>query len=141
MDRETADEIKRHVTEGLRELRTEIQEVGQHSDVVAERLTAELRAEIQDVKRHSDVIAQELRAEIQDVRTELRTEIQEGRRHSDVVAESLRSEIRLVAEGVTGLDEKFSVEFKKVREEIGELNGFLRLSYADLDRRKMDKPS
>jgi len=101
MDRETADEIKRHVTDGLRDLWTEIQ----------------------------------------DVRTELRTEIQEGRRHSDVVAESLRSEIRLVAEGVTRLDEKFTVEFKKVREEIGEVNGFLRLSYADLDRRKMDKPS
>jgi hypothetical protein len=106
MDSETVDEIKRHVTEGLQELRTEIQEVRQHSDVVAERLKAELRAEIQDVKRHSDVIA-----------------------------ESLRGEIRLVAEGVTGLDEKFTVEFKNVREEIGEVKSLLRLSYSDLDRR------
>lgn len=106
MDSETAEEIKRHVTEGLGELRTEIQEVRQHSDIVAERLKAELRAEIQDVKRHSDVIA-----------------------------ESLRGEIRLVAEGVTGLDEKFTVEFKNVREEIGEVKGLLRLSYGDLDQR------
>jgi len=107
---ETAEEIKRHVTAGLRELRTEIQEVRQHSDVVAESLKAELRAEVQDVKRHSDV-----------------------------VAESLRGEIRIVAEGVGGLEQKFTQEFEKVHEEIrdqvGEVKSLLRVSYGDLDRR------
>ena len=95
MDRETAEEIKRHVTEGLRELRTEMEQFG----------------------------------------TGLRTEIQEVRRHSDVVAESLRGEIRLVAEGVAGLDQKFTMEFVKVREEIGEVKTLLQVSYGDLGRR------
>jgi uncharacterized coiled-coil DUF342 family protein len=102
MDSETAEEIKRHVTEGLQELGTEIRDVRQHSDVIAE----ELRTEIQDVKRHSDVIA-----------------------------ESLRGEIRTVAEGVVGLREEFSLEFKRVHEEFGEVRALIRVSYGDLDRR------
>jgi hypothetical protein len=57
----------------------------------------------------------------------LKAEIQDVRRHSDVIAESLRGEIRLVAEGVIGLDEKFTLEFKNVREEIGEVKTLLRL--------------
>ncbi len=40
-----------------------------------------------------------------------------------------------MAGGVTGLDEKFTLEFKNAREEIGEVKTLLRLSYADLDRR------
>jgi hypothetical protein len=44
-------------------------------------------------------------------------------------------EIRLVAEGVAGLDEKFTPEFRNVREDISEVKTLLRLSYADLDRR------
>jgi hypothetical protein len=65
----------------------------------------------------------------------LRSDMQDVKRHSDVVAEGLRSDIRLVAEGVAGLDEKFTLEFEKVREEIGEVKGLLRVSYGDLDRR------
>ena len=110
MDRETADDIKRHF------------------DVVAEGL----RAEVQDVKRHSEFVAESLRVE-------LRSEIQDVKRHSDVIAESLRSEVRLVAEGVAGLYEKFTQEFVEVREEIreriGEVKTLLRVSYVDLDRR------
>jgi hypothetical protein len=60
---------------------------------------------------------------------------EEIRRHFDVVAESLRSEIRLVAEGVGGLDEKFSVEFSAVREEIGGVKSLLQTSYTALDGR------
>ena len=44
-----------------------------------------------------------------------------------------------MAEGVVGLDEKFTLEFRNVREEmreqIGEVKTLLRLSYADLERR------
>lgn len=69
------------------------------------------------------------------VETGLRSEIQDVKRHSDVVAESLRSEIRLVAEGVAGLDERFTHEFVQVREEIGDVKSLLRVSYANLDRR------
>ena len=131
MDHETSDDIKRHfdeVAEGLRAemgalavgLRGEIQDLRRNSDVVAEGL----RAEIRDVKRHSDVVADGLRTDIRDVK-----------RHSDVVAESLRGEIRLVAEGVAGFDQKFTMEFVKVREEIGEVKTLLQVSYGDLGRR------
>jgi hypothetical protein len=60
---------------------------------------------------------------------------EEIKRHFDVVAESLRGEIRLVAEGVAGLDEKFSGEFTAVREEIGGVRTLLQASYAALDGR------
>ncbi len=88
-----------------------------------------------EIKRHFDVVAESLRAEVRDLRQELRVDIQDARRHSDVIAESLRSEIRIVAEGVTGLDEKFTQQFRNVREEVGEVKSLLRLSYGDLDRR------
>jgi hypothetical protein len=121
MDSETADEIKRHfevVAEGFHQsLRDGLNE-----------LRTELRTEIGGLRT-------ELRAEIGGLRTELRAEIQDVKRHSDVIAASLRGEIRLVAEGVAGLDEKFTPEFRNVREEIGEVKTLLRLSYADLDRR------
>ena len=106
MDSDAVEEIKRHVTDGLHELQTEIRNV-----------------------------RTELQTEIQGVRTDLQTEIQDVKRHSDVIAGSLRGEIRLVAEGVTGLDEKFTLEFKNVREEIGEVKTLLRLSDEDLDRK------
>jgi hypothetical protein len=64
-----------------------------------------------------------------------RETVEEIKRHFDVVAEGLRSDIRLVAEGVAGVDEKFTLEFKSVREEIGEVKSLLRASHADLDRR------
>lgn len=124
MDSETAEEIKRHFDVVAEGLRAEVRDVRQHSDVGVR----ELRAEIQDVKRHSDVIADSLR-------TELKAEIQDVKRHSDVIAESLRGEIRIVAEGVAGLDEKFTQEFRSVSEEIGEVKSLVRLSYGDLDRR------
>ena len=83
------------------------------------------------IERLSGVV----REGLSELRTELGAEIQDVKRHSDVIAESLRGEIRLVAEGVAGLDDKFTLEFKNVREEIGEVKTLLRLSYADLDRR------
>jgi threonine aldolase len=57
------------------------------------------------------------------------------KRHFDVVGEGLRSDIRIVAEGVVGLDEKFTREFERVREEIGEVKSLLRVSHDDLTRR------
>lgn len=100
----------------------------------------------EDIKRHFDVVAEGLRNEIragdEGLRNEiragdeaLRNEVRDVKRHSDVVAESLRSEIRLVAEGVAGLDGKFTTEFVRVREEIGEVKSLVLVSYRDLDRR------
>jgi archaellum component FlaC len=89
-------------------------------------------------------VREDLRVEIHEVREDLRLEIHEVKRHSDVVAESLRSEIRLVAEGVAGLDEKFTQEFvnvrTEIREQIGDVKSLLEASYRDLDRRE-PKPS
>ena len=136
MDSETADafeKLSREVRGGLQDVRTELREDLQE-------VRTELRAEIREGLQ---VVRTDLRAEIREglqvVRTELRAEIQDVKRHSDVIAESLRGEIRLVAEGIAGLDEKFTLEFRNVREEvreqIGEVKTLLRLSYADLDRR------
>ncbi len=64
---------------------------------------------------------------------------EELKRHFDVVGEALRSDIRLVAEGVAGLDEKFTQEFVNVRgelrDQIGDVKSLIRASYGDLDRR------
>jgi hypothetical protein len=110
MDRDTAEDIKRHLELVAESLRGEIRLVDEKGDQRSWKLEDRLRAEMQDVKRHFDV-----------------------------VGEGLRSDIRLVAEGVAGLDEKFTLEFQRVREEIGEQIGevksLLRASYADLDRR------
>jgi len=113
----------------------------------------------EDIKRHFDFVAgglrtgcAELRTEVGDLRTEvgeLRTEISDVKRHATVVAEGLRSDIRTVAEGVAGLDEKFTLEFLRVREEmrdqIGEVKSLIRVSWGDLDRRiqslEKDRPS
>ena len=64
-----------------------------------------------------------------------RATAEEIERHFDVVAGSLRSEIRLVAEGVVGLDEKLSLEFTAVREEIVGVKSLLQDSYATVDGR------
>ena len=82
------------------------------------------RETVIEIKRHFGIVAEALRSEMQDVK-----------RHFDVVGEGLRSDIRLVAEGVAGLDEKFTREFQNVRQEIGEVKTLLQLSYSDLDRR------
>jgi len=125
MDSETAqafERLSRELRDGLQEVRTELQ--------------TGFRDGLQEVRTD---LHTGFRDGLQEVRTELRNEIQEVRRHADVVAESLRGEIRLVAEGVVGLDEKFTLEFRNVREEmreqIGEVKTLLRLSYADLERR------
>jgi len=128
MDQETAGAIKRHF------------------DVVAEGLRSEIRAVDEGLRSEIHAVDEGLRSEIHAVDEGLRSEIhavdEKGdrrfddlKRHFDVVGESLRSDIRLVAEGVAGLDEKFTQEFVKVREDIGEVKSLLRVSYGDLDRR------
>ena len=138
MESETAEDIKRHfdvVAEGLREeiraVRGEIRELHAGN----EGLRIGMRAGDEALRGEIGALDGSLRSEISALGMSLRGEIRDVKRHSDVVAESLRSEIRLVAEGVAGLDEKFTHEFVKVREEIGEVKGLLVVSYRDLDRR------
>jgi len=60
---------------------------------------------------------------------------EEIKRHFNVVAESLRSEIRTVAEGLEGFQERVTLEFREVREELNEVKAMIRLSFGELDRR------
>jgi len=70
-----------------------------------------------------------------DIRTMDSETAEEIRRHFNVVGESLRTEIRAVAEGLVGLRETTTAEFKAVRDEIADTRAMLRLSFADLERR------
>lgn len=101
---------------------------------------------VAEIKRHFEVIAEGLRGEIRLVgeKAERRSEkidigLHDLRRHFDVIAEALRSDICLVAEGVAGLDEKSTLEFVRVRDEIaeqiGDVKSLIRASYGNLDRR------
>jgi hypothetical protein len=109
-----------------------VAEIKRHFELVAEGLRGEIRLVDEKAERRSDSLERRLRSEMQ-------SGMQDLRRHFDVIAEGLRSDIRLVAEGVVGLDQKFTPEFQKVREEFGEQIGgvksLLRASYGDLDRR------
>jgi CYTH domain-containing protein len=60
---------------------------------------------------------------------------EEINRHFNVVGEGLRAEIRTVAEGLQGLREVTTAEFKAVRDEIAETQAMIRLSFGELDRR------
>ena len=62
MDRETAEEIKRHVTEGLRELRTEMEQFGTGLRTEMEEFRTEL-AELRDEARRpvADFLAEVIR--------------------------------------------------------------------------------
>ena len=57
------------------------------------------------------------------------------RRRFDVVGEELRGQIRTVAEGLQGLREVTTTEFKAIRDEIAESQAMIRLSFGELDRR------
>jgi hypothetical protein len=78
MDSETAEAFERlshDVGEGLRELRTEIQDVKRHSDVIAESLRGEIRLVAEGVAGLDEKFASEfrnVREEIGEVKTILR---------------------------------------------------------------------
>ena len=116
MEREIAEDIKRHLDVVAGGLRTEI---------------GELRTEIGDVKRHSTVLAEQLRTDI----GELRTEIGDVKRHSNVLAEQLRTEIRTVAEGFVATNERLDRFEMRVWTRFGDVEVLIRLSFAELDRR------
>ncbi len=83
----------------------------------------------------ADEVGRSLNAFGEELRAELRAEMNTVKRHFDVVGEGLRAEIRLLAEGLQGLREETTAEFKSVRDGISETRTMIRLSFADLDRR------
>ncbi|HEY0556101.1 MAG TPA: hypothetical protein VGG20_17750, partial [Thermoanaerobaculia bacterium] len=56
-------------------------------------------------------------------------------RQFHVVVEGLRHEIQLVAEGVTGANERLDAFRAEVSQEFKDVRGLLSSSYTDLDRR------
>lgn len=64
------------------------------------------------------------------------------KRHFDVVAESLRADIRVLAEGLSSLDERFDGLEERMDRRFEETHSLIRLSYADLDGRlrKLESP-
>jgi hypothetical protein len=56
-------------------------------------------------------------------------------RHTQVSVEGLRGEVRLVAEGVMSFDERLPVFRKDFEQELENIRGSIRSSYATLDRR------
>jgi hypothetical protein len=106
-----------------------------HFEVTAEGLRSDVAVTAEGLRSNMAVTAEGLRNEIRAVDENGDRRFDDLKRHFDVVGESLRSDIRLAAEGVAGLDEKFTQEFVKVREEIGDVKSLLRASYGDLDRR------
>ncbi|MDP9192645.1 MAG: hypothetical protein M3P06_13175 [Acidobacteriota bacterium] len=70
---------------------------------------------------------------------ETRQQIVDSRLHFDITAEGLRHEIRLVAEKVTGVDERLTREAADIRGEMrqgfADTQAMIKFSHAELDRR------
>ena len=163
MDREAAEDIKRHVDERWQETRRHFEETAaemrrdlarsaaesrRHFDERADEMRHHFAESAEETKHHFDLRADEIRAHA-DERAE------ETKRHFEVVAESLRSEIRLVAEGLGATNERLdgvesrmaladdvrdlraemSAGFRSVREEMGELKAIVGRGFSDMDRR------
>ena len=110
MDRETAEDIKRHF------------------DVVADGLRSEMQELVVGLRGDIRVGDEGLRSEMQELRSALK-------RHFDVVAESLRSDIRTVAEGFVSTNERLDRFESATSEKFGELEVMIRLSFGELARR------
>jgi hypothetical protein len=106
MDRETAEEIKRHfevTTEGLRS----------EMHALAGGLQGEIRAVGEKVDRSSADL----------------------KRHFEVVGGSLRSDIRTVAEGFVSTNERLDRFESAMSKKFGELEVMIRLSFGELAQR------
>ena len=63
------------------------------------------------------------------------TKIADTRRHFDVVAEAMQDQVRLVAEGVSNVEQGLQRFKEGVAAEFAEVKSMIRFSYAELDRR------
>jgi septal ring factor EnvC (AmiA/AmiB activator) len=129
-------ELRREVRAGFAQVQTEFAAVRVEFAAEQEKTRTELRAEF--AAGHAALRA-EFAAEQEKTRTELRAEFAaervELRRHFDVVAEDLRATIRLLAEGLSTLNQRMDRFETRMAEQFAELRDMIRLSYTDLDRR------
>jgi hypothetical protein len=120
MDRDTAEDIKRHF------------------DVVAEGLRSEvheLRSDVHGLRSEVHELAGDLRSEIRVVDEKVDRSFVDLKRYFDVVSESLRSDIRTVAEGFVSTNERLDRIESSTSERFGELEVMIRLSFGELERR------
>ena len=93
----------------------------------------------EDLKALFEASAAETRRLNEETRAQLGEAIADSRRHFDVTAEGLRHEIRLVAEKVTGVDERLTREAADIRGEMrqgfADTQAMIKFSHAELDRR------
>lgn len=62
-------------------------------------------------------------------------QVEDSIRYTQITVEKMRDEIPLLAEGVSGFDEKLDGMRKGLRAEIGEVRDLLTVSYRDLNQR------
>jgi hypothetical protein len=117
MDRETVDEIKRHISVVTEDLRREVRDFRKDIKQDFSVTTADLRGEVgdfrDDIKQDFSAKTEDLQRQFKDLQREfkdlqlqfhdLRQEVTdssvETRRHFDVAGEDLRADFRLFAEG------------------------------------------
>ncbi len=99
----------------------------------------ELKALFEASRAETRQLVEEARQLVEETRLQLGGAIDDSRRHFDVTAEGLRHEIRLVAEKVTGVDERLSREAADIRGEMrqgfADTQAMIKFSHAELDRR------
>jgi hypothetical protein len=127
MDRETAEDIKRHFDATAGGLRGEI--VALRAEIVAVDEKLERRFE------ELDATTGWLRGEIVALDEKLDRRFEELKRHFEVVGEALRSDIRTVAEGFVATNDRLDRFQVKVSDRFGEMETMLRLSFGELARR------
>lgn len=128
MDRETAEEIKRHFEVVAEGLRTQMHEL-------AGGLPGEIRAVDEGLRSEMHQLAGGLRTEIRFVDEKVDRISVDLKRHFDVVGESLRSDIRTVAEGFVSTNERLDRVESAMSEKFGELEVMIRLSFGELAQR------
>lgn len=123
--RQLRDELRQEIRAGDAETRRHL---GERIDAVAGDLRTEIRAVEARTGGRIDAVAADLGQEMQAAEDRTRGHAEalarDTRRHFDVIAESLVSKIELVAEGLSGLDQKV----ESLREDMQD-------GFAQVDRR------
>jgi len=136
MERDAAEEIKRHFDAVAGDLRSEVRAVADGLVATNERL--DLVATNERLDRTAKALDEKIDLTI--VRLDRLDEkldrtLEEVKRHFEVVAEGLRGDIRTVAEGFTATNERLDRFEVRFPDQFGEMESLMRLSFGTLDRR------
>lgn len=138
MDRDTAEEIKRHFDTIASGLRSEIRAVGDGLVVTSQRQDRTAKALDERIVQTGKTLDERIdrtNEKLDRLDEKLDRGFEEVKRHFEVVAEGLGSQIRVVAEGLVAINkrlDRFEVSFS---DRFGEMESLMRLSFSELDRR------